>query len=496
MLARNDGPPYEAWRGRKTVPAIEPLRALVASQLRINIASGLGNAILDAVMTVAAYGVYIHFLGYTTYGVWALLGTLVSFAQLGTIGIIPAVVKGVAADYGRGDLDSIKETASSGFLVLLTSGSCLVVVATALRRQIFGLLRISSQAHTDLATSLVPYVALLSAYAFIVELNTGILAGLGRLDIVNCSRTAARTVAVLVSVSLLYLNVGVASIVIGNLAYYLVLHGWVSRGVRKAVGASVFGFKSWTANRCAALVRFGGTLLIGSVVQMLVTPLNKIALARFVGLAGTSMYDVAFSGSMKIRSVVDSGLRALLPEFSRMSARSGSAGLDRLRRLFLRSYRALVLISVPAYLLLSILLEVLLSLWLGELKGRELVGIFRVMLWASFASLLDVPSYYLAIAVGRATACFTSSLILGSVNVFMLGAILNAQGRVTTMGASYAVLVATIGSTAYLVLRAVHVMGSLERRATPTCEAETAGAEAPGAASQGTGHAVSQSAKS
>jgi len=56
----------------------------------------------------AGFPIYLHFLGYERYGVWLVLATVLSFAQLGNLGIDQAVMKLVAEEHGRGDIEGIK----------------------------------------------------------------------------------------------------------------------------------------------------------------------------------------------------------------------------------------------------------------------------------------------------------------------------------------------------------------------------------------------------
>jgi len=58
------------------------IRKLLASQLRINMFSGVVVTVVNGVVLAVAYPVYLHFLGYEKYGVWLILATVLSFTQL------------------------------------------------------------------------------------------------------------------------------------------------------------------------------------------------------------------------------------------------------------------------------------------------------------------------------------------------------------------------------------------------------------------------------
>jgi len=83
------------------------IKRLLRSQLRINMASGLATSAINTVVVAIAYPVYLHFLGYERYGVWLVLATVLTFAQLGNLGIGPAVMKLVAEEHGRGDIAGV-----------------------------------------------------------------------------------------------------------------------------------------------------------------------------------------------------------------------------------------------------------------------------------------------------------------------------------------------------------------------------------------------------
>jgi len=59
-----------------------------SSQLRVNMFSGVAATVVNLVVLAIAYPAYLYFLGYETYGVWFILATVLTFAQLSNLGII------------------------------------------------------------------------------------------------------------------------------------------------------------------------------------------------------------------------------------------------------------------------------------------------------------------------------------------------------------------------------------------------------------------------
>ena len=62
------------------------IKRLFSSQLRINMFSGTAATVISVVVLAIAYPVYLHFLGYEKYGVWLVLATILTFAQLDDLG--------------------------------------------------------------------------------------------------------------------------------------------------------------------------------------------------------------------------------------------------------------------------------------------------------------------------------------------------------------------------------------------------------------------------
>ncbi len=72
------------------------IKKLLSSQLRINMASGMATTVVNIAVMAAGYPLYLHFLGYEKYGVWLVLAAVLTFAQLGDLGMNPAITKLVA----------------------------------------------------------------------------------------------------------------------------------------------------------------------------------------------------------------------------------------------------------------------------------------------------------------------------------------------------------------------------------------------------------------
>lgn len=104
------------------------IKRALSSQLRINMVSGVVTTVVNTAVLAVAYPIYLHFLGYEKYGVWLVLATVLTFAQLGNLGMGPAVMKLVVEEYGRGDIKGIQPCVTTALALLCVSGTVALMV--------------------------------------------------------------------------------------------------------------------------------------------------------------------------------------------------------------------------------------------------------------------------------------------------------------------------------------------------------------------------------
>lgn len=107
--------------------------------------SGLMMSVMNGIRLIVAYPIYLHFLGYEKYGVWLVLTTILSFAQLGNLGIGHAVMKLVAEEYGRGDIKGIQRYVTTALALLCLSGSFILMGVLLFKVQIISVFKLNDE---------------------------------------------------------------------------------------------------------------------------------------------------------------------------------------------------------------------------------------------------------------------------------------------------------------------------------------------------------------
>jgi O-antigen/teichoic acid export membrane protein len=310
---------------------------------------------------------------------------------------------------------------------------------------------------------LLPFIGALSVYVFLVHVLVASLSGLGRMDLANYVQTGGRAAGLGVSAVLLWRGRGIESLLIGSVSTYVVIHVVAIVLIHRLAPVRLLRLRHLSPARCRRLLAFGGAVFGGSIMTMLFSPFNRLMLSRYAGLAAIPVYDIAFNAAMQIRGLIEAGLRAMVPEVSRIGANLSLAAVERIRRINRRAIGVILLAGPPVYLLLLGFAPALLRLWLGKRFVDEVPVAFRIFLLGTFVSLLCVPAYHTLLGLGRATQCFIGQAILAVTGGVAVLAIVAWNGRLSPTDVALASLPGFILTSSYVVARqrrALHVAGN------------------------------------
>lgn len=431
------------------------IKKILSSQLYINMTSGVVTTVINAAVLAVAYRAYLDFLGCKTYGVWLVLATVLTLTQLGDLRLGQAVTKLVAEEYGRGDIKAIQQYVSTALALLCVSGTVTLVTILLLKTQIVAAFKLSNE-DARLVLWLLPYIGILCIYVLIVQALNATLSGLGRIDLVNWAQSGRQVVAVVTACSLLYSGRGIESLLIGNTLSYMFVHIISLICIRRIASIRLLRIKNLDTQRCKRLLRFGGGLFGGSFLNMLLHPFNKLMLSRYVGVSAITIYEIAYTGSMQIRALFEVALRALMPEISRIGANMTIQAKNRIAQLNSRFMKLILFVGGPAYAVLMVFAPPLLRIWLGEQFQESLPNAFRIMMFATFFTLVGVPAYYTIIGLGKIRYFLTASVITFGGNFVLVIAYFVMSGQLSVCSIGLCLATSFALSTAYLICKARH----------------------------------------
>ena len=259
--------------------------------------------------------------------------------------------------------------------------------------------------------------------------------------------------AVTVATVLLYWGRGIESLLIGSAVSYIFIHIASFICIQRIVSIRILRLRNLDVRRGKSILGFGGAVIGGSLMNMMLSPFNKLMLSRYAGVSAIPIYEIAYRGSMEVRGLVEAGLRALMPEISRIGANMTHHAKERIAVINKQSLKLIFLAGASLFLGVFILASVLLRLWLGDKFVDVLPYSFRIMLVATFISLVGVPAYYTHMGQGRVHHCLISHFILSLINVVVVIGYAIISPEMVESRVYYAILLGQCGSTAYLVWR-------------------------------------------
>lgn len=387
------------------------------SQLKRNIFSGSVAAGIGILASIVAYPVYLYFLGAELYGLWALLNIVIFFSSIGNIGVDEALVKYVAAEYGKKNIDAVITYISTGLSLLLFNGIAIYAVLMLLRNHLPGWLNLDVS-YTAYFHSLFPGIVFLSIFVLIAKYVNAILQGLGRFDQASYIMLVGRIGGVALAILLLVVGSGIWALYWGHVFSFVLVLAVSSYFIYQKIGL-YYAPRRFNSRFLVNLLKFGGTMTLSKVLIMLLEPFIKVIIARYIGLAEVAYFEIANRIVVQIRSLFERGISAIMPEVSRLSAAAGEAK-QQVFAVMKKLNRVNASVGGLLFLVLFLVAGPVLRLWLANQYHPAIIIAFRISIVGYLINLLSVPSYYFFMGVGRVKYCFYNHFIQAVVNCALI----------------------------------------------------------------------------
>jgi O-antigen/teichoic acid export membrane protein len=431
------------------------LRSLLGSQLRRNMLSGTIASSVGCILMLIAYPAYLKSLGYQLYGIWLLLNTITTFAQLGNLGIAQALSRQGSEEVGANNVGAVASCITTALVAMMCIGLLIILFFSLGCRNLLIVFRLHPSQITSV-TPLLPWIGVVSACAMTAEVISATTCGLGRMDLYNYAQCATQGLAISISIALLRLGLGLKSLLIGNAVAAICLAALGLLITRHLAGNYLISLQSFSLKRLRALLSYRSGLASNSIFTLLFSPFNRLVIARYAGVGSVPLYDIAFSSSMRLRNIFESGQRALIPEIGRVAGVHPSAAYARARKLGSRTIRAFAWV-LPVYVIAFIFAAPALRLWLGARYDPELAVATRIILVGTFFSLVGTPGFYILAALGRLRTLLVGNIIQSVSNIVLIGICLLLFHNLSVSVVLSVTTIAMLCSTVFLVFKSSRV---------------------------------------
>lgn len=347
-----------------------------------NVLSNWGGFLFTAVASFFLGPYILGKLGATSYGVWALVGSLVGYLGLLDLGVRSAVTKYISSCYSANKHEDASDIKSVALLVFTITGFLavsLAIVISSFAEQIFSI----PPELKEVAKTVIVISGANIGIAIITGVYGGILAGRHRFDLLNLINVIiviVRSTAVVIVLKTGYGLVMLAIIQLLSSVAQLILTQVLSRkAYREALTNSRRAFSTENIKK---LLSFG-------VISSMIHILGAIAHNSFLILTG-SLLPVAIVTYYSIAGSLIEYTRNLLSGISQtvtplVGAMEGAQQIASVGHVLIDGTRYASLIILPIVATFIVRGESFISLWMGveygEISGKILM-ILSPALWA------------------------------------------------------------------------------------------------------------------
>ena len=353
-------------------------------------------------------------VGIEAYGVYALVTALVSYTSMLDLGIPTALSKYFAEYETTDQKEKMQKAVTTAFATFSFLSIVLAGLAWMLRSILFDTFFPAVENRGELT-----FLFFGCLFSFLLNIVTSvfpsILQGLQRMDVTSFVSLVSDVVMAIFVLILLSMGSG-----IGGLVYAVVIGACVAAilnlvFVKRLYPSFALRLRDIRVAELKKLLRFSLQMQSINVASLVHTQFDKILLGATLGVRYVAYYDIAGKIIKHIRNVPTSLIAPMLPAASSLAAANEK---EKLQKLYERSLKYMVGISLPLFLIAILLSYPFIKVWLGE--GYELsIYTLYFLLVANFINVFAGPAFWMLTGTGRIKYATVTALSFAAVNIVL-----------------------------------------------------------------------------
>ena len=394
-------------------------------QINYNSIISLCKLVIIAGLNLYLYKLISETLGVEQVGLWSIIISINSIANIGGNGISGALTKFVAKFDNYKKYKKLSNSVNFSLVVIFIS---LILISLLIFFGIKYLLVILNLDYANFNTiiELIP-ITLTSLYINVIARTYySILDGINKSYLHSIFSTISSII--FFTLSLIFLpRYGILSLAysyfIQSIAYLI---GAVFL-VRTKYSSFCFFHLEWDRELFKEILNYNFNLQISSICQVLLDPLNKFFITKFIGLDATAFYEISSKIILSLRNISINIFNNFIPKLSIISS-------SNIRQELVSQYKNLSLFN---FIINSMLIYPL--LFLGNLFSyimfdslfKDFIFIFEVLVIGWYInSVLGITPYYMNLGSGKLKSNTYSFIIMMLVNLvvgLIIGYIFNGN---------------------------------------------------------------------
>lgn len=387
--------------------------------------------------------IIVQGLGAEAYGLWVVLGSLLSYFALFDFGLNTAIAKYTAEHLAKDQRSDLSELISTSLNIFLGIGVLIVIAVAILAPLVPDFFSVPQQLSKEARVAFF-LIGTNAALALFSGVLSNVLYGSHRIDLWKgvaifqiCMNSALVVIALHFGLGIIGLaSCSLATAFLSAVLYYVIL-----QKIGQRINFHFFHLNMGIVRRTAPYsVR---TFFLGLTNRML-NYTDYIVIAAFLGPASVTGYEIAFKLCFLSTYLFSAVSSSLFPRFSALYALER---WEELRALYLLAVKVSFGIMVPVGIGLFWWGEAFIDLWIrpGTLSDPRLLGVLIAM---NFIHVLGTPAAALLQASGQNRGFLASEVVNAVLNLTLSVLLVTRMGIV---GVALGTLAASVCSSGWFV---------------------------------------------
>ncbi|WP_175620843.1 lipopolysaccharide biosynthesis protein [Chryseobacterium schmidteae] len=391
-----------------------------SKKLTINAISAVIQVVFTALLYFFLYKYLLATIGIEQLGVWSLILSFSSIANLANLGMTSGLVKFVAEYLLEDDKSKLGKLIFTSILSM--SVLFLVLSLIILAGAQFFLGYIIDEKFLSVALEILPYSLASLCVNAIGGVFTSVLEGHQKNYIRNFIYIISGAV-MFGGTLLLTPRYNLKGVAISQLlqSVFIFVTAWAF--IIKINPDNRLIYWRWSSKSFKELFNYGYKFQLVSISQLLYEPATKLLLSKYGGLALLGHYEMATKAVNQFRALLTNANQVVVPVVAEKAKIGGESFL---KNFYIKMNRILLLFNLPLSTILIITTPFISILWLGNLNDNFMFSML-VLSIATFINIMCGPAYFSSMGEGKLNILVIVHIGMAVLNI-LLGVLLGSFG--------------------------------------------------------------------
>lgn len=381
-------------------------------KIKTNAISSIVQIIVTGLTLFILYRYLLEIIGPAKLGIWALVLSISSMAQMANLGFSGSIIKYVADYDALGQIDKIISATQTAVISVALLSLAIVIVIYFGANSYFAY-TLKPEELID-AYEILPLALLCFWLYMIMSIYHGVLFGF------HCI-TQRNLILSFDSISHLFLCIifakkfGLYGLVFArSVQYFITLTISVALLKSRLKGLPVIPYQ-WSRSIFREMFSYAFKFQVITLMMMFADPLTKGFISRYGNTSMVAYYDMASKLLQLCRSLIVNANQVLIPAFARLKQIEPT----KITHIYLLSHSVVFFLAVIGFNLLIVSAPAISIIWLGHYESIFVISIILLSLgW--FINTWSVPAYMASMGTGDIHDNLVSHILMSGINIVLI----------------------------------------------------------------------------